>query len=285
MSTVRQVGTKCEVVVGTLRMVVDPALGGRILEFSCRGRNALVTSGPQVGSTFWISPQALWDWPPPAEIDSSLYGVRTDSESVTLTGSVSQMLGVYVTKRFTTDPGIPAVNIEYAIVNAKAVPVNVAPWEVSRVAGGLTFYPSRSRRLAISSLPTMESQGYVWYDYNPLLIGGGGSPKLFDTSRGGWIANVNQGLLFLKIFDNIKAQEAAPGEAEVEVYAHPDVNHPYVEVEQQGPYSTLVPGDRLIWSVQWRLYEVPPDLDVSPGSEMLIQWVESLTFKPTVRTR
>lgn len=276
MSTVRQVGTKCEVVADTLRMVVDPALGGRIMELSCRGRNALVTSGPQVGSTFWISPQALWGWPPPVEIDSAPYAVQIDSGRVTLTGNVSPVLGVYVIKHFTAAPGIPAVNVEYVVVNEKAEPVNVAPWEVSRVAGGLTFYPSRSQRLAISNLPIIESQGYVWYDYNPLLIGGRGNPKLFDTSRGGWIANVNQGLLFLKIFDNIKVQEAAPGEAEVEVYAHPDANHPYVEVEQQGPYSTLVPGGRLTWSVQWRLYEVPPDLDISPGSEMLIQWVEGL---------
>lgn len=257
-------------------MVIDSSNGGRIMEFGYRGRNVLVTSGPQVGSTFWISPQSLWGWPPPVEIDSAPYAVRVDKESVTLTGNVSSTLGVYVIKRFTVDSGVPAVNIEYAVVNAQAGPVKVAPWEVSRVAGGLTFYPSLSRRLAISNLPVMESCGYVWYAYNPLLIGGGGIPKLFDTSRGGWIANVNQGLLFLKIFDNIKAQEAAPGEAEIEVYAHPDSDHPYVEIEQQGPYSTLAPGERLTWKVQWRLYEVPAGLDISPGGEALMRWVENL---------
>lgn len=127
MSTVRQVGTKCEVEVDTLRVVVDPALGGRILEFSCRGRNALVTSGPQVGSTFWISPQSLWGWPPPAEIDSAPYTVQDDSERITLTGSVCPALGVYVIKHFTAAPGIPAVNVEYVVVNAQAEPVSVAP--------------------------------------------------------------------------------------------------------------------------------------------------------------
>jgi hypothetical protein len=69
---------------------------------------------------------------------------------------------------------------------------------------------------------------------------------------------------FGKIFD-IKAQEAAPGEAEIEV-----------EVEQQGPYSTLAPGERLTWKVQWRLYEVPAGLDISPGGEALMRWVENL---------
>lgn len=273
---IRQVSAKYEIATDGLRMVVDPAVGGRIMEFSYHERNALVTSGPQVGSTFWISPQSLWDWPPPVEIDSAPYTAQVDSASVTLTGNASPLLGVYVIKRFSVVPGVPAINVEYVIVNTQVGPINVAPWEVSRVAGGLTFYPCRSQRLTISNLPIMESQGYVWYDYNPLLIGGGGIPKLFDTSRGGWIANVNQGLLFLKIFDNIKPHEAAPGEAEIEVYAHPDADHPYIEVEQQGSYTTLAPGGRLAWSVQWRLYEVPAGIGVLPGDKALMQWVESL---------
>lgn len=172
------------------------------------------------------------------------------------------------------EPAIPAINVEYVVVNAQAEAVDVAPWEVSRVAGGLTFYPTRSLRLEKSNLPVMESHGYVWYDYAPLLIGGGGNPKLFDSSCGGWIANAGNGLLFLKTFANI--QEAAPGEAEIEVYAHPDAAHPYVEVEQQGPYSKLAPGDRLAWGVQWRLYEVPTDIDVSAGGKALMQCVEGL---------
>lgn len=66
------------ITIDSLRMVVDAAIGGRIMEFSCHGRNALVTGGPQFGSTFWISPQSLWDWPPPVEIDSAPYAMWLD---------------------------------------------------------------------------------------------------------------------------------------------------------------------------------------------------------------
>lgn len=276
MPIIQLIDSKCEITVGALRMVVDPAMGGRIMEFSNRGRNVLVTGGPQFGSTFWISPQSLWDWPPPVEIDSAPYIVQIDSRSITLTGNVSPLLGVHVVKRFTAEPAIPAVNVEYVIVNKQAAPVSMAPWEVSRVSGGLTFYATNFQRLAKSNLPVVENHGYVWYDYDPLLIGDGGVSKLFDNSRGGWIANVNNGLLFLKTFDNIEAQAAAPGEAEIEIYAHPDAGQPYIEVEQQGPYTMLEPGDRIAWTVQWRLHEVPADIDVSVGGEAVIRWVESL---------
>lgn len=274
MTVVRRADSKCEISAGALRMVADPAVGGRIVEFSNRERNALVTGGPQYGSTFWVSPQSLWDWPPPAEIDSAPYAVRIDADSVTLTGDLSPGLGVYVVKRVTAEPVIPAISIEYSIVNSKTEPVSVAPWEVTRVPGGLTFYAADSQRLSKSNLPVVENQGLVWYDYKPLLVDG--IPKLFDTSCGGWIANADNGLLFLKIFENIKAQMAAPGEAEIEIYAHPDIEHPYIEVEQQGAYTKLAPGDRLVWRVQWQLHEIPAGVDVSIGSHALIQWVKGL---------
>lgn len=274
MPIVRQTNSNCEILVGALRMVVDPAIGGRIIEFSSRGRNVLVTYGPQFGSTFWVSPQSLWNWPPPNEIDSAPYAMQVDSDSATLTGDVSPLLGVKVVKRFTVDSVNSAVNVEYGIVNAQAEPVTVAPWEVTRVAGGLTFYATNFQPLAKSNLPVVESGGYVWYDYAPLLING--IPKLFDTSRGGWIANINKGLLLLKTFENITVQTAAPGEAEIEIYAHPDADHAYIEVEQQGAYTILAPGDRLTWEVQWQLHEVPAGVDVTVGGRSLIQWVNSL---------
>lgn len=274
MTIVRNIDSKCEIALDALRMVIDPAIGGRIVEFSYHERNVLATSGPQFGSTFWVSPQSLWDWPPPAEIDSAPYSVRIDPDSITLTGNMSPLLGVYVAKRFTVESSIPAVNVEYAIVNAQAEPVTVAAWEVTRVPGGLTFYATGFQRLAKSNLPIVESGGYVWYDYDPLLVEG--IPKLFDKSRGGWIANAYNGLLLLKTFDAIKMEVAAPGEAEIEIYAHPDADQRYIEVEQQGQYTRLSPGEQLTWPVKWRLYEIPADIGVSVGSKVLSQWVESL---------
>jgi hypothetical protein len=49
-----------------------------------------------------------------------------------------------------------------------------------------------------------------------------GFSKLFQNSETGWIANVFDGLLPLKIFDIDIAMPVAPGEGRIEIYAHND---------------------------------------------------------------
>ena len=55
-------------------------------------------------------------------------------------------------------------------------------------------------------------------------------------------------------------RKRGPGEAEIEIYAHGDKAHPYIEVEQQGAYQTLAAGQSSSWTVQWDLVPAPADL-------------------------
>src|SRR5690348_6791355 len=71
------VGSQYTLTLGDLKMVIDGAQGARVVEFSLRGQNVLVTQDENInyGSTYWPSPQASWCtagggcWPPPAAID------------------------------------------------------------------------------------------------------------------------------------------------------------------------------------------------------------------------
>src|SRR5579859_3285928 len=94
---------------------VDPQVGGRITSFRLGGLDVL--SGPDVdaynyGSTFWTSPQSDWGWPPPVEVDLHPYRVSRSDDSLTLTSSPQDTLGVRITKRFSADRTKSAIAIE-----------------------------------------------------------------------------------------------------------------------------------------------------------------------------
>ncbi|MCR6651611.1 MAG: hypothetical protein NVV73_09020 [Cellvibrionaceae bacterium] len=86
---------------------------------------------------------------------------------------------------------------------------------------------------------------------------------------------MNNGLLLVKQFDPVAAELTAPGEAEVEIYGHGDKYHTYIEVEQQGVYSVIPPGDEIEWQVIWHLTEWS-DESVKPGSSKLVNQVKAL---------
>src|ERR1051326_683845 len=74
-------GSLYTLTLGDLKMVIDGANGARVIEFSFRGQNVLVTQDENInfGSTYWPSPQASWCttgggcWPPPAALDGGPY--------------------------------------------------------------------------------------------------------------------------------------------------------------------------------------------------------------------
>jgi len=51
-------------------------------------------------------------------------------------------------------------------------------------------------------------------------------------------------------------EQAAPGEAEIQVYVNQGKT--YIEIESQGAYTALAPGESLSWTVRWYLKSVDP---------------------------
>ena len=67
----------------------------------------------------------------------------------------------------------------------------------------------------------------------------------------GWLKFHDNGLVLTQKFPDIAPAEAAPGEAEIQVYI--DARKSFVEIEAQGPYTELQPGEKLDWTVRWYL--------------------------------
>lgn len=275
--------------LGDLKMVVDASWGGRVTEWSFRGTNALVTVDENInyGSTYWPSPQAAWCaagggcWPPPDAIDMGAYtgGIDRPTNSIQL-GSGAQALGgiagsmLTVTKQFTPVPESGAVDVTYTLTNASPTDsVSLAPWQTTRVeAGGLTFFGQGSGAVTYapdtaSTFMVNETGGDLWYQSAPVTH----DSKAFADGTG-WIAQVTpvtadapDRLLYLVSYPDIQPADAAPGEAEIELFT----NSGYVEVETQGALTAIAPGGSLTWTLRWKLRPVSGSTTITPGSAAL----------------
>ncbi len=281
--TVSQTGSLITLARDSLKMVVDADKGARIVEFSLDGVNALVEDGANTGSTFWPSPQSVWSWPPPEEIDSGVYSVELTDNTARLISEAA--LGIVVTKTFVVRPDEAAIDVTYEMSGD----AEFAPWEITRVPGGLTFFAPSGAPI-LDCLQGVESlEAMAWYTYDVDLGGQANStdpasgeecslPKLNQDGQG-WLANANgdSGLLLLKRFPDIAPALFASAEAEVEVFANtPDPENnpePYVEIEAQGPYGPQADGST--WTVTWSLDALDETSVLSAGSQELIDLVTS----------
>lgn len=263
---------------------VDAAKGARIITFALGGHNLLTAakdaSDVNWGSTLWPSPQSNWSWPPPAEIDSGAYTPSLVGGTLTLSSATASALGMSVTKKFTVNRLAGAVNIEYRISNRGTQSRSVAPWEVSRLAaGGLTFFPLGEGTPSKGSpalLPLELSGGVAWLAYDASLVTE--AQKALADGSEGWIAHATGNLLFVKAFGDITPAQAAPGEAEIELYADP--TRTYIELEDQGALTRLAPGASLTWTVRWFLRELDASVPVGVGSADLLSTVRALVQSP-----
>ena len=279
-------GTLYTFTAGNTVFIVDAAKAGRIVTFSLAGKNILNSAKNSQdnnwGSTFWPSPQSAWNWPPPAELDPNAYTASlcgpTSSmlSTLSMTSQTSAALGLAVTKQFSVDATTGAVTIEYGLVNRGTQARSVAPWEITRVAaGGLTFFPMGNgspTKGAQDLLNLQITDGVAWFAYSAAAITN--DQKVFADGREGWIAHVDGNLLLVKVFGDTTPAQAAPGEAEIEIYT--DAGHSYIEVENQGAYVSVAPGATSTWTVRWFLRQLDPSISVQPGSPGLLNLVRAL---------
>ena len=261
---------------------IDPATGGRITSVIVNGLNFL--TGKDVndfnwGSTFWISPQSEWKWPPSAAIDNKPYSVSVTDEELVLTSEKDPKTGLVVTKKFTGDNKDGSFILNYIITNRSDTIRTVAPWEVTRVhTNGFSFFPVGKGLRRGSLLPlTKEKDGICWFVYKQSELPSHGDPQLYSDGAEGWLAHINENIIFIKKFPDIPFEKNAPDEGEIELYASPVTKGKgYVEIEQQGAYTVLHPGESFTWKVSWYIRELPNALPLQAGDNSLVTYVRRL---------
>ena len=249
---------------GDVTLTVDAARGAKILSFQYQGKEVLSQNQrPNAfGSTFWTSPQAEWNWPPVPEYDSRPYTAAQRNGALILTGQTSEKYKYHITKEFKADPADGAIVVTYSITNDAAVERCVAPWEISRVDnGGVIFFDAPSESITPQGLmPFTFEHGATWYQCDEARAN-----RKINADGNGWYAYANNGLLFVKRFPDIAPTQPAPKEAEIQVYVN--VGKTYIELEAQGAYTSLKPGESLSWTSRW--YLLPQDTDNTPSAELM----------------
>ena len=253
--------------VQDLTMTVDAAHGGKILSFKL-GEQEVIAQNPAAnapapaegqpprrrffnpnsyGSTFWTSPQAEWNWPPVPEYDSKPYEAEATADAIVLTGQVSKY-GYRVRKAISADPADGAFVITYSIINESGEVRKVAPWAITRVPnGGYLEFDAKAED--VTPLDLMK----VSFGEGPakLEIDVANQNRKINVDGKGWLKFHDNGLVLTQKFPDIAPADAAPGEAEIQVYI--DARKSFVEIEAQGPYTELKPGEKLDWTVRWYL--------------------------------
>ena len=264
--------------VQDLSMTVDAGHGGKILSFKLGEQEVLAqnpAAAPQqaqpgegqprrrffnpnsYGSTFWTSPQAEWNWPPVPEYDNLPYTAEIKDGPVKvadvtipalfLQGQVSKY-GYRVCKAFTVDPSDLAFVITYSIVNESGETRKIAPWQISRVPnGGFLEFDAKPEGVTPADLMKVTfAEGLA-----TLEVDVADQNRKINVDGKGWLNFRDNGLVLTQRFPDITQEEAAPGEAEIQVYI--DARKSFVEIEAQGPYTPLEPGQKLDWTVRWYL--------------------------------
>lgn len=265
-------------------MEIAPALGGRITSLTIGGHNFLTDSlvnKDNWGSTFWPSPQSNWNWPPPAAWDNKPCTYKLEGNSIKMESKTDPRSGLSVTRIFSADSTKELYDLEYIITNHSSTPQKVAPWEVTRVhPNGFSFFPMGKGQLRGGLIPqTRIREGICWYIYDQKKIPDTGDTQLYSDGSEGWFAAVNGNIILIKKFPDIPLEAAAPKEGEVELYANKDAaRKSYVEIEHQGAYTELKPGQSLSWRMQWLLRKIPPHIKAEPGNPALAAYVRTLVW-------
>ncbi|WP_051359908.1 hypothetical protein [Adhaeribacter aquaticus] len=257
---------------------IDPEQGGRITALKLDGKNFLTSKDVHPaywGSSFWPSPQSVWKNPAVLEVDQKPYTVSVENNVLKMTSPKDSNLGYVFTKQISGDARKGTYTIKYVISNESGKVQQVAPWEVTRVhPNGIAFYPKGTgERWGNMAGLAEDKDGITWFNYPADKITRS-TTKFFSDGAEGWVAQLNGDILFVKKFPEIAATKAAPGEAEVEIYANPDKL--YVEVENQGEYVELQPGASTAWEVTWYLRKLPPSIKPEAGNPALTAFVRNL---------
>lgn len=254
---------------GDVTMTISAKEGGKVMSYKYGDKEMLsqLRMQNQYGSTFWTSPQKEWNWPPVTEFDRGAYTAQDLADTpnqLVLTSQIARKLPFQIVKQYNPDPKGKYIRVAYTIINKGDTERKVAPWEISRVVAdeeGLIFFDAPVESITPAGLiPFKGEAGASWYNFET-----GAQNRKINADGKGWLAYAANGLLMIKKFDDINPSQPAPDEAEIQVYVNQGKT--YIELESQGEYKTLEPGQSLTWVVDW--YLIPLKDKAEPSAKLL----------------
>ncbi len=175
---------------------INPAKGARITSLLLEGEDFLTDSTINDfnwGSTFWLSPQSDWNWPPSAEIDNKPYQAKITDNAVILTSLKDPKTGLVVVKEISGNAIDQSFIVKYTIRNESDRDQRAAPWEVTRVhTGGTAFFPTGKGQPRGGLLPsTLADNGIFLVCLSKDKLPVKGDRQIYADGEEGWLAQLN----------------------------------------------------------------------------------------------
>lgn len=255
---------------------IDPDLGARVISAKINDDELLLQERDSLmnwGSTFWLGPQSLWNWPPPEAIQLGKYASEIHGNKLKLTSEIDKRFEYRVTKTFQVNERNNCLEIEYQIINEADSARQIGPWEITVIPseGAKVFFPAGQEPQNTKSNIQFENKNEIaWFAYEHENMSDW--QKMFHNPSAGWLAHINKNrTLFIKTFEIVSPNEIAPGQGNVEVYI--SKKSEYIELENHGKYTLLQPGASLAYKVNWYLTQLPTGINTDEHSEELIKFV------------
>jgi hypothetical protein len=261
-----------------ISMEIDPDLGGRVISAKLDDQELLLQGREELlnwGSTFWLAPQKLWNWPPPLAIHLGSYTSKIHGDSLQLTSEIDEQFGCRVSKTFHFNGYRNCLEIEYRIINEADTTLEIGPWEITVVPakGAKVFFARGEEPIeANSNLVFKDRDSIAWFDYTSAELMD--AQKIFNNSRGGWLAYINGDMLFVKYFEIVPAESLAPGQGNVEVYV--SKRFEYIELENHGRFKQIPAGEMHTYKVKWYFRKIPKEIQINSYSKELIEFFRNV---------
>lgn len=287
-----------------VQVIVIPAVGGRIINFSYDGDNILFENaasagrtvsdnkgpfwasgyqcdvGPELGSipkhdTLWIGP---YTWKSPHD-----YTVEVTSER-------DPNLGLQIQKQYVLAPDTGELGIVQRLRNQSDSAKSYCLWDRSLCkGGGFAFFPlnKHSRFNRGWSLRTTVDGKYAYDGDRPnlpqvhildgvLVTEAVGEPsKIGADSDAGWIAYARGKLLFVKYFPYTRKGNYTDGGNSVEVYFDQRV----AEIEPLSPETKLEPNQNFSFPEKWVLIPLKKEVTTPQQARDLVKRIKPSPFR------
>ena len=276
--------TKYTLTMGNISFQATAKNAGRIQSVMHSGSQVLhqdTNTATQYGSTFWPSPQVVWNWPPPANLDGT--GAYTASiggdSTVNFVGLTDNTTKLRFRKKYWAQTADSSFNMRYTMMNTLTKDTTWAPWEDTRIdTGGIYLFPKGTGAVtgALATY-TKDSLGMIWYAHNANTTLTSGTNKFYADGTLGWYAHVwaNRLVLIKKFTDSPVAKKAPGVENEIEFYStnKPLGNTSFIEMEAQGAYDVIKANDSVSWDMKWMVRKLPDSVAITVGNPSIVSFI------------
>ena len=272
-------GANClRIANGEIELIVSTAFGPRILFYGFTGgenilgwhpeakvQTALGEWRPYGGHRLWIAPEnmPLSYAPDNSPVEYFIDGDFSARFVPPLEDATKTQKEIVVAL---DEKGIEA-SVEHRITNRGAAEIELSAWALTIMrAGGEAVIPNEPfqpysgenllpvRSAALWSYTDLTDSRWRFEKNFIRLAVDESKPdaqKIGVLNRQGWTAYARQNLLFVKKFDFVEAAVYPDMNSNTEVYTAGS----FVEVESLSPLRKLAPGETLVYTERWQLFE------------------------------